>query len=381
MPGKKYEYETVTFYYNGKQHKARGKTLREAHAKAAQKKIALETGALGLSGSMTVSRWADEWLETYKEQSVGEGQYKNYELYLGIIKSSIGGMKLKDVKDVNLQKILNQRASPDAETGKCKSKSDLSKLRYTIKSLFKRARISRLIPYDPAEDLVLPASKDGTRRSVTQAERANILAMAESHYAGLWIKALLYCGLRPGETRALNWEHIDLDTRRIHVLQAMKAGTTRIAGPKSDSSVRIIPIRDEIYDDLVAARGLPYMPVFTQPTTGKRHTKSSMACLWENFKREMDIVCGAVLYRNQIIASTIAPDLVPYCLRHTYGTDMQDAGIPINVAKYLMGHSDISTTANIYTHISDDAIADAADKFKAKGSNDNSNDKSSKNGS
>jgi hypothetical protein len=40
---------------------------------------------------------------------------------------------------------------------------------------------------------------------------------------------------------------------------------------------------------------------------------------------------------------------------------LQIKGVPINVAKYLMGHSDISVTANIYTHITDEAIRQAAE--------------------
>lgn len=59
---------------------------------------------------------------------------------------------------------------------------------------------------------------------------------------------------------------------------------------------------------------------------------------------------GAKVYRNQIIESKLSDDLTPYCLRHTFCTDLQKAGVPINVAKELMGHSDISITANIYTH-------------------------------
>lgn len=55
------------------------------------------------------------------------------------------------------------------------------------------------------------------------------------------------------------------------------------------------------------------------------------------------------------VLSVVASDFVPYCLRHTFCTDLQKKGMPINVAKYLMGHSDISVTANIYTHITDAA--------------------------
>jgi hypothetical protein len=83
------------------------------------------------------------------------------------------------------------------------------------------------------------------------------------------------------------------------------------------------------------AAGAPDDPVFRQPTSGKRHTKTSLRKLWESFLRELDISLGAKLFRRQIIESKVTPDLVPYCMRHTYGTDLQDAGIPLNVAKSI----------------------------------------------
>ena len=359
MSKKKYEYERVTFYHEGKQYVAYGKTPKEAHAKAAKKQLALEAGQLRTGGNMPVKQWAYEWLETYKEPSVGYGQYQNYTAFIdGVIIPAIGNKRLKDVKDIDLQKILNSRAG--------KSKSNLSKLRGLLKAMFRRARISKLIPYDPAEDLTLPAATDGTHRSLTPFEKKSILAFAECHHAGLWIKIMLYCGIRPGETRALDWRHIDFAKKRIRVEQAMKAATSEIGAPKSASGVRSIPIPDALLPSLLAAKGSPFEPVLTQPTTGKRHTKSSMRCLWENFKREWDISLGAKLYRNQIIISRLADDLTAYCLRHTYGTDLQDAGVPINVAKSLMGHSDISMTANIYTHITEQALDDVADKLNAQ---------------
>ena len=55
-------------------------------------------------------------------------------------------------------------------------------------------------------------------------------------------------------------------------------------------------------------------------------------------------------YDELINIIPLAPDFVPYCLRHTYCTDLQTAGIDIRTAQKLMGHADISTTANIYTH-------------------------------
>ena len=117
--------------------------------------------------------------------------------------------------------------------------------------MFKRARISRIISYDPAEDLILPASDDGSYKSITPEERKAILKLADTHHAGLWIKIMLYCGLRPGETRALDWRHIDFEQKLLYVEKAMKAATKRIDSPKSQSGLRYIPITDSLYNDLL----------------------------------------------------------------------------------------------------------------------------------
>ena len=139
--------------------------------------------------------------------------------------------------------------------------------------------------------------------------------------------------------------------------------TSSIKAPKSAAGVRSVPIPTALLGELKAIRGDPFSPVFVQQTSKLRHTATSMRCLWRNFIRHMDIAMGATVKRNKITLSMVSPDLTMYCLRHTYGTDLQKAGVPINLAKYLMGHSDISVTANIYTHTTDDMIDDAAKKI------------------
>jgi integrase len=354
---KKYDYERVTFYFNNKQYSTTGKTKKEAHAKAATKKFKLENALTATGGNMLVKDWCNEWIETYKKEKVGEAQYRNYMTFINIINSQIGNYKLKDIKDSDLQKIINDKSG--------KSKSYIAKLRLTMKAIFKKAFKARPqhILYNPAEELILIEAEDTPRRSITVEERKYILELAEKHYAGLWIKTILYCGLRPNETRALDWNHIDFENKRINVENAMKSSTTRIAAPKTKAGIRKIPIPDNLYNDFVKIKKEPDSPVFLKPLSKKRHDERSMQSMWNNFKRELDISMGATLYRNQIIESKVAEDLVPYCLRHTYGTDLQDAGVPINIAKYLMGHSDISVTANIYTHISDMTLNESADKI------------------
>ena len=70
----------------------------------------------------------------------------------------------------------------------------------------------------------------------------------------------------------------------------------------------------------------------------------------------MDIRAGAKVKRNKIEESKLAPDLTMYCLRHTFATDCARAGVPLETVRWLMGHADISTTANIYQHRDDTTL-------------------------
>ena len=77
--------------------------------------------------------------------------------------------------------------------------------------------------------------------------------------------------------------------------------------------------------------------------------------------REMNIAMGCALYRNRLMPPyPLAEDLVPYCFRHTFCTNLQKKGVDIRTAQYLMGHSDIRMTANIYTHADEETILSAA---------------------
>lgn len=351
----------VRFTLDGKLYERTGKTLGEAHRKAADLRAKLERGENTASGNMSVRAWVDTWLETYKENSVGYGTYMSYKLYAGIIKDEIGSMRLRDVKDIHLQRIANMAAG--------KSKSYVSKLRITISAVFSHATASRLIPYNPADFkhlIKMPLAEEGIRRSITAFERSHILAVAAEHRAGLWLKLMLYAGLRPGECRALEWRHVDFNKRRISVESAVKASTSKIGKPKSKKSVRLIPIKNELCELLWEHRGDPFSSVLKN-SGGERYTQSGLSNMWDSFKRQLDIHMGAKLYRNRIALSAVAPDLVAYCLRHTFCTDLQAAGVPLKVASYLMGHEDIRITANIYTDVTDEMIEDAHVKINLKG--------------
>ncbi len=119
-----------------------------------------------------------------------------------------------------------------------------------------------------------------------------------------------------------------------------------------------IPIPPALLDALKEhkAKELNNEYVFVKYEKHTRMDDNAFYQSWKNFVKEMDLANGAHLYRNQVKNSIIAPDFEPYLLRHTFCTDCQAAGVPINVAKEWMGHSDISVTAKIYTHMVDEVF-------------------------
>lgn len=367
-----YNYVRKSVVYEGKRYYVRGKTEREALKKLATLEAELKAGTRTLNSKTTVRRWSKEWLEVYVvTRDITKKSARMYQEKLdNHILPAIGAMRLVDVRDTHLRRLLNDCA-------KTLSWSTVQKIRIIIRAMFRQARVSRLISYDPAETLALPKAIKGKRRSITEYEREHILAVAETHRAGLYVLMILYCGIRPNEAAALQWKDIyfNSDEQRYYMRidKALESGDSKtIKDPKTDAGFRDIPIPDALWARLEPVKGEPFAYVLLQPRGKKRHTESSLHCAWHNFKRHLDIHMGAEVYRNQIIKHgwELHPlleseeqweTLVPYCLRHTYCTDLQRAGVPINVAKYLMGHSDISVTANIYTATTPDVVSAASE--------------------
>ena len=338
-----YTYVRKTVTWSGRRYEVRGKTEEEACEKLAELVGALERGELALSGDTTVDQWYRQWKAIYKDPagltpkslSLYDEKYNNY------ISPAVGTMSLRAVRDLHLQTILNSQSG--------RSYSHVSKLRMVMQELFRQARRSRLIVHNPAEGLLLPENSRRGHRAITEEERKHILALAREHPSGLWVLMILYAGLRPGETAALQWKDIDFDRNEIRVSKAVESGSRIIKPPKTEVGLRDIPMRQELRTRLWEVRGEPDEPVFPN-ARGEFSSANNLRGRWSAFARDLDIRMGAKVEAGVVVEHVLAEDLTPYCLRHTFCTDLQRAGVPINVAKELMGHANISVTANIYTH-------------------------------
>ena len=187
---------------------------------------------------------------------------------------------------------------------------------------------------------------------------------------------LYHCGLRPQEAIALSWGDLDFESRLITITKAVESGTKNIKTTKTKSGIRSVPIPDDFYGRLFAVQKNAAELVFPAGD-GKQAGKDACQRWWKALRRAMNIEMGAKVYRNKLLDEPLAADFTAYCLRHTYCTNLQRAGVPLNVAKYLMGHSDIKMTANIYGHQTSDQTENARmliDNYNKAGSEAGSKD-------
>lgn len=353
---------TSTFTFEGKRYYVRSSvSQRDADKKAALKQKEMEDNTEILSPSTTVAEYSRLWLATYIENTIQRPSYLTIKSRMEtVFLPAVGRMRLRDVRPTHLQKIFATRPGH--------SKDYYVKLRQMMYRIFAQAVRDHLIRDNPAETLKIPNATDGTHRSLTDEERRAVLFTADWHSFGLFVELMLWCGLRPQEAAVLRWEDIDQINHTIHIQRALKNDGS-IGAPKSAAGNRIIPIPPQLWIRLLPR--LPENGYVLRPTRLPYYTRMAIKEGWKAFKRALDITMGAEYITHNrkilIVRSVLPADLQMYCMRHTYCTDLQTAGVPINVAKELMGHSSIELTARIYTHMTDDTFRSAAEKIAAFG--------------
>lgn len=327
-----------TFYHDGIRYWVRGKDEAECDARIKKRIKELEQGTKERNGR-TVAVWSKEWLDVYKKPYVSVNGYNDIERIVNkFILPDIGRMPLKSVRPMDLQKILNGTSEW--------SQSYCDKIYQTVTGIFRKAYENDLIPSDISKGLTKPKGRTPEyRRALTEAERTACLKACREHYGGLFVMVMYYCGLRPGEVAGLEWRDIDWKNRTLSVSRAVKSGNI-LGETKTRNGKRKVPIPMPLFTEL---KKMDKTEVLVLSPTGNRYTKAMMTHMWSGFLE--------VMQRQDV--GHVGTDLTLYCLRHDYCTRLQEAGVPINIAKELMGHSNISTTSRIYTHSTDVSLKNA----------------------
>ena len=316
--------------------------LQDLYEKLAKKRYELEHDRSVVSSRMIFREWVSQCIETYKTNLADSTKLRFEQRVRHSILPEIGDMLLQAIKPIHIQQTMNKQSG--------KSKTQVNEIYYALRFFFRHAYENHLIKEDPTEHLVKPKRKASShRRALTAKERETVLTIAKTDRRYYLYLLMLLCGCRPSEAA----EAMGKD-----IVQLEGVWMLHIRGTKTASSDRYVPIPLQLYSLI---KDTPKLEYIVQNSNDKKINQDARRKIWKSFKRQLNIAMGCKVYRNQLLPPyPLAPDLVPYCFRHEYCTNLARNGIDIRVAQKLMGHASIQMTANIYTNLNNSDIVEVA---------------------
>ena len=234
----------------------------------------------------------------------------------------------------------------------------IASIRGVLKPAFQMAYAEDIIRKNPF-DFRLDIIPNNTQKRIALTEKQQKQFMdfiaQDAHFSCYWdeINVLLGTGMRVSEFCGLTLADLDFENRKIrvdHQLVRTREGKRYIEKTKTECGRRFIPMSDEVCRSLyniLANRRTPKQEIMIDGYAGfilldkngnpkvAMHIEHVVKRIWEKYNEENIIPL---------------PRVTPHVFRHTFCTNMANAGMDLKSLQYLMGHSDASVTMNVYAH-------------------------------
>lgn len=320
------------------------------------------------AGGVTVLELIERYisLKTKVRQTTKAG----YKTVLNVLKADpFGQKKIADIKTSEAKKWLIGLQDGG------RSYSSIHSIRGVVRPAFAMAVEDDLLRKNPFDfELAKVLIDDSVKRDALTAkqERDFLKFIKEDEYFnqfhdGMFI--LFKTGLRISELCGLTIRDIDLKERTIDInkqLQYTGGKKAYIEQTKTTAGTSVLPMSDEVYEAfkrVISSRKKTKVEQIIDGVSGflflDGRGKPMLAYQWEKkFQRSVE--------KYNKIYKVELPKITPHVCRHTYCTNMAKSGIAVKTLQYLMGHADIATTLNVYTHLKLEDAKDELEQLKIR---------------
>lgn len=272
------------------------------------------------------SEVADAWWEQAQDELAANTQ-RSYKPALTRAKAHWKDQDIRSITPAEISMFLRREIKAHSMADKT-ARTQLM----VVNLIFRYAVQAGDVDGNPARDLEVPRNLKKDRREIASDEDIKRVKAGYNAPFGAFAYWCLYTGLRRNELLALTWADVDLENRMIHVSRSCyrdNDGKVKAKAPKTEAGVRDVPIPDKLMEKLVPGKGLVFPGESGYMTNGmfERH--------WRHYVEATGVTC------------------TPHQLRHAYATMLYEAGDKVSIedAQYLLGHANLQTTADVYTHI------------------------------
>lgn len=320
------------------------RTQAEVLRKADEFKQNLKNGVLD-NRDYTLAEWGEQFLPHHAEfAKLAESTQDSNRYTLKLINRYLGHKRLRDLKTYDVESMLMTLQTDGYGS------STISKVRGLLFQMCQAAAANDIV----TKNVVAYATKMRRHETMpkdcfTADEVSKLMRELPINRDTLSLRLMLACGLRKQEVMALNRDKIAPDGSYVIVEQAVsrKKGSAYISETKTVSSVRTVPIPE---------RARKYALMLRESCTG--------ALIWESPRRPGQPINPSTFDKLYYAALEQAGvrKLSPHSCRHTYVSQLQARGVPMETIRALCGHVEVDMTQH-YLHVQNEVMADAVNQL------------------
>ncbi|BEP28780.1 tyrosine-type recombinase/integrase [Helicovermis profundi] len=356
--GKKWCYCFDIGDINGKRKRIErigGNTKRECEISLRNALNEYDTGYIE-PNKTSINDYLSDWLENHIKVN---RKINTYNRYQSILKNNIlpiiGTINIKDLKPIHIDNMLSIAKKNNL------SNTTLQHIYAVLNSALNKAVKLRLLNNNPCEYIERPKRDNFNPNVLSVDEFYNLLKLLNiekynDYIFSIALHMVLELGLRRGELSGIEWCNINFDESTISIKNNLiySHGKTYLTTPKTNDSERVLYISKDLCKLLKEHKKIQLL---NKLKYGSHYIKNfyndqqfDFIMTWEK-GNNLHPMYFSNKFSKLMKASSIDKKVRFHDLRHTNATLLLSQGVDFKTIQIRLGHSDINTTLNIYSHV------------------------------
>jgi integrase len=346
-------------------------TTMKGDRRAAEKELrrllrTLDTGEHVDPTRMTVREWLSAWLAAVRQEVSPKSHERYSEIVDNFLVPELGAVAITKLMPTHIQEAYAKWAIGGRRDSKRGGLSPRTRrhIHRVLSSALARAVEQQILARNPADAFRKRLPKVERKEMITltvEQSRCLLDAIAKSWMYWPTLIALA-TGMRRGEVLALRWRNVDLDRACIRVVESLEQTKTglRFKAPKTEKA-RAITLPAFAIEEL---RRLKRQQAQELLKLGVRQAPDTLVCNRGDGEPRIPLTL-TLEFARFVDRMRGLPKVRFHDLRHSHATQLLASGVHPKIAQERLGHSTISTTLDLYSHVSDTMQTDAAARLDA----------------
>jgi integrase len=326
----------------------------------------LDTGEHVDPNRITVREWLETWLAAVRSEVAPKTHERYGEIVNLLLIPALGNLQVAKLAPVHIQDAYNGWATGGRRDGKPGGLAPRTRrhIHRILSAALTRAVEQQLIARNPCDVFKkrLPKVERREMAVLTPEQSARLLdALRHSHI--YWpVLIALATGVRRGEVLAIRWRNVDLDRGTVRIVESLEQIKTglRFKAPKTDRA-RAVTLPSFAVEEL---RRLKREQAESLLALGVRQAGDTLVCARRDGK-PLQPQSLTHEFPRFLARLTDVPRVRFHDLRHSHATQLLLAGVHPKVAQERLGHSTVTTTLDLYSHVTATMQEDAAGRLDA----------------